>query len=92
MNTVDLKYQDNTDLANDWIKTNTLNKKIQFTSFNTQKQVMPQLKGMNLKDAVFLCEEMGLKVVVKGRGKVKEQSIVEGSKFSFGQVINILLK
>lgn len=89
LNSIDLKYLDNSDLANDWVKTNTSNRKIQFSSVITQKQIMPQLKGMNLKDAVFLCEEMGLKVVVKGTGKVKDQSIIEGARFSYGQVINI---
>ncbi|MFY7964579.1 MAG: penicillin-binding protein [Chitinophagaceae bacterium] len=89
LNMLNAKYLDNSDLANDWIKTNTNSKNIQFNSIATQKQIMPSLKGMNLKDAVFMCEEIGLKVVAKGKGKVNQQSIGEGSKISFGQVINI---
>ncbi|MCW3118235.1 MAG: peptidoglycan glycosyltransferase [Chitinophagaceae bacterium] len=43
------------------------------------KQVMPNVRGMGLKDAVYLLENMGLKVQVKGRGKVMNQSIAPGS-------------
>ena len=43
------------------------------------KQLMPDLKGMGLKDALFLMETMNMKVAVKGRGKVKMQSIEPGT-------------
>jgi len=53
--------------------------------------VMPDVKGMGLRDALYLLEEMNLKVIVKGTGKVKEQSIVAGSNFEKNQSIVILL-
>jgi cell division protein FtsI (penicillin-binding protein 3) len=40
---------------------------------------MPNVKGMGLKDAIYLLENMGLKVQVKGKGKVMNQSIAPGS-------------
>lgn len=46
---------------------------------NVRKQVMPNVKGMGLKDALYLLENMGLKVQVKGRGKVLAQSIAPGT-------------
>lgn len=52
---------------------------------------MPVLAGMGLKDAVYLCENLGLKVTVKGRGKVAEQSIAAGQNISKGQIISIKL-
>jgi len=52
---------------------------------------MPQLKGMGLKDAINTCENLGLKVTVKGKGKVSNQSINAGQYISKGQVINIEL-
>ena len=52
---------------------------------------MPQLKGMGLKDAIAICENIGLKVSVKGKGKVSNQSIAAGQYISKGQVINIEL-
>jgi cell division protein FtsI (penicillin-binding protein 3) len=40
---------------------------------------MPDLRGMGLRDAVYLAEQMNMAVVVKGKGKVKIQSVLPGS-------------
>jgi cell division protein FtsI (penicillin-binding protein 3) len=47
-----------------------------------RRQVMPNVKGMGLKDALYLLESMGVKVSVKGKGKVANQSIEPGSTLS----------
>jgi cell division protein FtsI (penicillin-binding protein 3) len=52
---------------------------------------MPALNGMGLKDAVYLCENLGLKVMAKGRGKVADQSIIQGESIRRGQTITIQL-
>lgn len=49
---------------------------------SVKKQVMPNVKGMGLKDALYLLECMGVKVSVKGKGKVTSQSIKAGSSLS----------
>ena len=41
---------------------------------------MPNVIGMPLIDALPLLENMGLKVEVKGSGKVTKQSIKKGTK------------
>jgi cell division protein FtsI (penicillin-binding protein 3) len=46
---------------------------------------------MGLKDAIQLCESIGLKVQVKGKGKVVQQSILAGQKIAKGQVVAIEL-
>ena len=46
---------------------------------HVSKQVMPNVKGMGLKDALYLLENMGLKVSVKGKGKVANQSVAPGT-------------
>ena len=58
---------------------------------NISLKKMPALTGMGLKDAVYLCENLGLKVMIKGRGKVDWQSISEGQNISKGQIVNIQL-
>ena len=50
---------------------------------------MPQLYGMGLKDAVYLSENLGLKVSVRGKGKVMNQSILSGQPIFKGQLLNI---
>lgn len=52
---------------------------------------VPAVMGMGLKDAVYLLENMGLAIVVKGRGKVVDQSLAAGTYFNKGQKIQLLL-
>lgn len=54
---------------------------------STSNNTMPVVKGMGLKDALFLLENMKLKVVVNGKGKVKTQSIAAGTKIAKGQTV-----
>jgi cell division protein FtsI (penicillin-binding protein 3) len=54
-------------------------------------KTMPQLKGMGLKDVVVLCENIGLKVSAKGKGRVVTQSILPGQSYAKGQILNIEL-
>jgi cell division protein FtsI (penicillin-binding protein 3) len=52
---------------------------------------IPNLKGMGLKDAVFLLENAGLEVETRGVGKVKRQSVKAGKKVSKGTRIKLVL-
>lgn len=54
-----------------------------------REQVMPNVKGMGLKDVLYLLENMDLKVVAKGKGKVRSQSLLAGSTFTKGQTVYI---
>jgi cell division protein FtsI (penicillin-binding protein 3) len=56
-----------------------------------RSQVMPNVKGMGLKDALYLLENMGLKVAVKGRGKIVSQSINAGSNIAAGVTVTLEL-
>ena len=53
--------------------------------------VMPDVKGMGLKDVVYLLENKGLKIAVQGKGKVISQSIPPATNFAKGQTINLFL-
>ena len=55
------------------------------------KNTMPDVKGMGLKDALYLLETMNLKVLAKGRGRVAAQSIEPGAAVSKNQLIKIEL-
>lgn len=46
--------------------------------------VMPNVTGMGLKDALYLLEKQGLRVLVKGKGSVVRQSIAPGSPIQKG--------
>ncbi|XZF13722.1 penicillin-binding transpeptidase domain-containing protein [Chitinophagaceae bacterium MMS25-I14] len=52
---------------------------------------VPDVKGMGLKDAVYLLENEGMRVQVQGNGTVLAQSLAAGTPVVKGQVIQIQL-
>lgn len=55
------------------------------------RDVIPDLTGMSLKDAIYLLENGGMQVKVQGRGKITAQSIPAGTRMAKGQSIVIQL-
>ncbi len=60
-------------------------------SWRAQFEVMPDLKGFGLKDALEVLEKQKLQVVASGKGKVVGQSILAGSPIQKGQTIYLTL-
>ncbi|RYY49773.1 MAG: PASTA domain-containing protein, partial [Chitinophagaceae bacterium] len=58
---------------------------------SAQGKQMPSVVGMGLKDAIYLLENKGLAVEVKGRGRVVDQSLSAGLAFNKGQKVQLLL-
>jgi len=44
---------------------------------------------MGAKDAVFLAEKLGLRVMISGRGKLASQSIRPGTIIRKGQILSL---
>ena len=55
-------------------------------------RLVPSVRGMGAKDAVYLLEEKGLRVRLSGFGTVKSQSIQPGSVIHKGQTITLTLR
>ena len=91
--TISLKmpFADSTSRTDEWTSVTGKNATVILSQKDISKNAMPELKGMALKDVVYLCENMGLKVNVKGRGKVAGQSIVAGQPVARGQLVSIEL-
>lgn len=60
-------------------------------SAGVPKLTMPVVVGMGLKDAVYMLENKGLKVLASGRGRVINQSMAAGTAFKKGQTVTLLL-
>ena len=56
---------------------------------NTQKEIIPDVIGMGARDAVYQLESRGVKVKLRGRGKVKSQSIYAGTLVKQGMVCEL---
>ena len=65
-------------------------KKDETIEFNNRviiKNLVPNVVDMGLKDAMYLLENAGLRVIVRGYGKVVNQSILPGTKIQPGATI-----
>ena len=78
MHTLGVSYVDSTG-KNEWSHLYASNYQPVMNSEVVSRQTMPDVKGMGLKDALYLLESMDLRVAAKGRGKVRMQSIPPGS-------------
>jgi cell division protein FtsI (penicillin-binding protein 3) len=56
------------------------------------ENLVPNVVGMGAKDAVFVLENCGLRVLITGAGKVVSQSVTNGSKVVQGQTVMLTLK
>jgi len=55
------------------------------------RDVVPNVVGMGLRDALYILENLGLQVVFEGSGKIVKQSLKMGTKIK-GQRIKLTLK
>ena len=76
-----------------WLQQVSSEKVVELISSNKSvvAGVVPDVKGMGLRDAIYLLESSGLQVRVDGIGVVKNQSLPAGTKILKGQLITIIL-
>lgn len=55
------------------------------------RDLVPNVVGMGLRDALYILENLGLKVTFQGAGKIVQQSLKGGTKIK-GQRINLKLR
>jgi cell division protein FtsI (penicillin-binding protein 3) len=64
---------------------------IDVNHFNFQSTTVPNVVGMDITDAVYLLENMGVKTNFSGEGTVKEQSLNPGDSIRANSVMNLKL-
>ncbi len=76
----------------DWISTHKKDTVIEFNNRYVKNATVPNVKGMGAKDALYILENIGLNVVIKGRGSVGQQSIQPDTPFRKGDriVLNLI--
>ena len=79
------------DVTSDWVVTYKREDYVDLLNLNVMDDFVPNVKGMGLKDAVFLLENAGLDVLVSGRGTVLDQSITPGARVEKGERINLTM-
>ena len=56
------------------------------------EQIIPDVTGMGARDAVYALERRGVKAIIKGRGKVKSQSLYAGTAVKQGMKCELYLE
>lgn len=70
-----------------WVNTTKKGDYVEISEYKYNENLVPNVREMGAKDAVYLLEKLGLQVIVKGRGKVANQSIPPGSVIKPGHQI-----
>lgn len=89
LTTLDLPYQMSTDKT--WSVIRSEEDTLQLYARHIPEDVVPNVVGMGLRDALFILENRGLQVVVSGAGKVRQQSLLPNTKIK-GQTIKLTLR
>jgi cell division protein FtsI (penicillin-binding protein 3) len=63
----------------EWALASIENEKVKLSPRQVIKNLVPNVVGMGLKDALFLMEDSGIRVNVSGRGTVRYQSVSPGT-------------
>lgn len=75
----------------DWVNTQVVNQSVFWTDNKVDLRKVPDVRGMTLRDAVFVLENLGLKVLSEGKGRVADQSLVPGARLRKGAIITLEL-
>lgn len=74
-----------------WVSTDTKGNAVIWKPQDIKPGVVPDVRGMTLRDAIYLLENAGLKVKIEGTGRVVQQSQLPGARALDGSTIKITL-
>lgn len=77
--------------AAEWVRAERAGNKVSWNESTTSFEYIPDVRGMTMRDAIFLLENRGLKVDYQGNGRVLKQSQQPGNKVIKGSKINLQL-
>ncbi len=75
----------------EWVRSSVSNNAIIWKENHDGKQLVPNVQGMTLRDAIYILENLGLKVSVTGNGRVRRQSVSSGKRIEKGARIQLQL-
>jgi cell division protein FtsI (penicillin-binding protein 3) len=74
---------------NDWVVTRESGDTITLGGLKLQNGLVPDVRGMSLRDAIYLLENSGLRVRYSGKGRVLRQSPEHGARYNEGTVVSL---
>lgn len=61
-----------------WVSVSTGHDSVTISTKTYSENLIPNVVGMDVEDAIFLLENKGVNVIIEGRGVVKQQSVLPG--------------
>jgi cell division protein FtsI (penicillin-binding protein 3) len=87
MDELGISYDEKSDKINDWAATTKNDEEVEVRDRKIIQNLVPDVTGMGAKDAMFLLENVGMRVIINGYGRVSRQSIMPGSRAVKGVTI-----
>ncbi len=75
----------------EWVATRERGDTVRLVGLNIKEGLVPDVRGMSLRDAIFLLENSGYRVRYRGKGKVLRQSPSHGARYFEGQIVSLEL-
>ena len=91
LNKLNLSVTDNKSYS-DWVKIKLDSVEYQTEALALNNSLIPDVRGMGARDAVYLLEKSGLRVNLNGSGKVVSQSFRPGQNLVKGTTITLTLR
>ncbi len=85
----DLKVRYRRTSKEEWVATRESGDTIRLVGVDLKQGLVPDVRGMSLRDAVYLLENSGLRVRYSGKGKVLRQSPQHGARVYEGSVVSL---
>ncbi len=73
----------------EWVATRESGDTIRLVGVSPTKGLVPDVRGMSLRDAIYLIENSGLRVRYSGKGRVLRQSPEHGARVYDGSVVSL---
>ena len=84
---IDVRYRRTAD--DDWVSTRESGDTVSLAGIKIQPGLVPDVRGMSLRDAIYLLENSGIRVKYSGKGRVLRQSPEHGARYSDGTVVTL---
>lgn len=79
------------EVQSEWVRSTVSNNAIIWEENHDGENLVPNVQGMTLRDAVYILENLGLKVSITGTGRVRKQSVTAGRLINQGAQIRLEL-
>jgi cell division protein FtsI (penicillin-binding protein 3) len=84
---LEVRYERTSD--EDWVATRESGDTVRLAGIKIQKGLVPDVRGMSLRDAIYLLENSGIRVKYNGKGRVLRQSPEHGARYYEGTIVSL---